>query len=223
MRDAWWKFVWYELLYYPAVLLAVFLLSLRVLGRRLTPKRGGLLIIANHQSYLDPPLIGIAVRRHLSYVAKKPLFKSRLFAWFIDSLGAVPIDQEASGVEGIKTSLNLLKAGKAVVIFPEGSRTPDGQIKPFKPGIVVLIRRAGVPVLPVGIAGAYEAWPMHRKLPRLLPLVSPWHPEGISVVIGRPIPAQKLKHLEPQAIVARLYDVIADLRARAERLRRHGG
>jgi 1-acyl-sn-glycerol-3-phosphate acyltransferase len=215
-----WKPWWYELLYYPAAALFFGLLSLRVKGRRHVPQSGGLLVLANHQSYFDPPLIGVAVRRRLSYVAKKSLFGSRFFGWFINSLGALPINAEASGTEGIKAALSLLKAGKAVLVFPEGGRTDNGVIQPLKPGIIVLIRRAGVPVLPVGVAGVYEAWPMHRKLPRLAPIFWPAGSGTAAAVVGQPIAAEKLSRLPPDQMLADLHQVLVQLRAEAEHLRR---
>jgi 1-acyl-sn-glycerol-3-phosphate acyltransferase len=193
---------------------------MRVRGRRHVPHQGGLLVIANHQSFLDPPLVGVAIRRHLNYLARKTLFRNRLFGGLIGSVGAIPLDQVIPGTEGIKAALALLKAGKAVLIFPEGSRTPHGRMQPLKPGVVVLIRRGGVPILPVGVAGAFEAWPIHRKWPRWSPLFWPDRSHSVAAVIGEPIPTERLARLPPEQILKELATVLADLAAQAEALRR---
>src|SRR4051812_24545395 len=102
-----WSWFWYELLYYPAVTLSFWLFSLRVRGRRNMPKQGGVIIVANHQCAIDPMLVGIAVRRHIRYLARSTLFRSRLASWFMSSLGAFKLNQEAGGKEGLKATLQL--------------------------------------------------------------------------------------------------------------------
>ena len=209
----------YQTLYSPTALLATMLFSLRFTGRRHVPRQGGLLVIANHQSALDPPLLGVVIPRRLRYLARKTLFKPRPFAWFIEALGAVPLNQESGGTEGLKTAIRLLRAGEAVVIFPEGARTPDGILHPLKPGVVALIRRAMVPVLPVGIAGAFEAWPIHKYVPRLAPLFLGPDEAAIGIAIGRPIAAETLKPLPPEAMLSLLHQRLVELRDEAERIR----
>lgn len=220
MASGWWRAVWYELAYYTMSLFYTLGFSLRFKGRRHMPRRGGVLVIANHQSFLDPPMVGVAVRRRLNYLARKTLFRNRFFGWLIGSVGAIPIDQEASGTAGIKAALGLLKAGNAVLIFPEGSRTATGQMQPLKPGVVVLIRRANVPVLPVGVAGAYQAWPAHQRFPTFSP---PFLPPGASttaVVVGKPIPPCQLADLPPEKMLHEMHKILLDLSAEAERIRR---
>ena len=120
---------------------------------------------ASFDSNLDPPLVGVGCRRRLCYVARKTLF-SGFFGWGIRFSDAIPLDQEGSSLSGIKATLQRLKQDKAVLIFPEGSRTLDGQIAPMQPGFCRLARRSGSTILPVGIDGAYQAWPRTRLLPR---------------------------------------------------------
>ncbi len=215
-----WQRWLYRLGYYPTA--GYFLLGhcLRVEGRKNVPPTGGLLVVANHQSYYDPPAIGVAVRRQLSFLARKQLFGAKSFARVIESLGAIPLDVQASALEGIKTTIAHLKTGKAVLMFPEGTRTLDGQIHEFKPGVALLIRRAGVPVLPVAIAGAYEAWPIHQRLPRPAPLFLPSEPGAIAIVIGKAIDPAALAGMKPENMLEQLRAILVGLRARAERLRR---
>ncbi|HEY8505260.1 MAG TPA: lysophospholipid acyltransferase family protein, partial [Gemmataceae bacterium] len=164
---------WYDLAYWPCFLATIFGFSLRVAGRRNMPAAGPVLVLSNHQSHLDPVLLGVASPRRLASLARRTLFRNRFFAALIRSLGAFPIDQEGVGKEGIKTVLDLLASGRAVVVYPEGHRTPDGRLQPLLPGISLILRRARVPVVPCGIAGAYHAWPRSRNYPVPSPLFCP--------------------------------------------------
>src|SRR5262245_2125718 len=122
--------------------------SYRFAGTAHVPKKGPALVIANHQSFLDPWIVGMAVKRPLTYLARKTLFRNRLFAAMIRSVNAVPIDQEGVGKEGIRAVLEALEKGQAVLVFPEGSRTPDGVMHELRPGIQLLIKRARAPIVP---------------------------------------------------------------------------
>lgn len=216
-----WTWLWYELLYYPAATLSFWLFSLRVRGRRNMPKSGGIIIVANHQCAIDPMLVGIAVRRHIRYLARSTLFKSRVASWFMSSLGAFQLNQESGGKEGLKATLQLLKDGEGVVVFPEGGRTPDGKIHELKPGVMLLVRRANVPVLPVGIAGAFEAWPIWRYVPRAFcPIFLPAGKGGMALVVGKPMPPEHFANRSTEDVLAELHAILSDLHDQAERLRR---
>lgn len=133
------------------------------------PASGPLLLAANHQSFLDPPLIGSSIRhRHLTFIARSGLFRSPAFAAMIRSLNSIPIREDTGDSQAIKATLEALDQGSAVLIFPEGSRCDDGAIAPFKRGVWLLMKRSRCPVLPVAIEGAFDAWPNSRKCPRLL-------------------------------------------------------
>ena len=129
------------------------------------PESGGVLVVSNHQSHLDPILVGLACNRRLNYVARDTLFGFAPFRWLINSLDAIPIDREGMGLSGIKESLRRLKAGEMLLIFPEGTRTPDGNVGQLKPGFLALARRSKVPILPLAIEGGYESWPRRNLLP----------------------------------------------------------
>lgn len=194
--------------------------SLRVAGRENMPLEGPALVVANHQSFLDPPMVGLAVRRELIYLARKTLFRNPYFAAFIRAFNAVPIDQEGVGKEGLKTILGQLDRGRAVLVFPEGERTWDGRMLPLKPGIQLLIKRARAPLVPVGIAGAYQAWPRWRKYPIPAPLFCPASDRCCAVVIGRPLDARQFAELPREQALPALFDKISDVQLRAEKLRR---
>src|SRR5215470_7844946 len=157
---------------------AVWLYGLRVEGREHWPECGGGLICSNHQSMFDPPLIGLTCGRRMNYLARDTLFRVPGLSQLITFLDAIPIDREGGGLAGLKETLRRLKAGELVLIFPEGTRTSDGEVKHLKPGFVSLARRGKVPLVPVGIDGAFQAWPRTSRFPRL---------RGLAVVIGEPI------------------------------------
>jgi 1-acyl-sn-glycerol-3-phosphate acyltransferase len=194
--------------------------SLRSEGSRHVPLCGPALLIANHQSFFDPLLVGLASRRRLCYLARKTLYTNPAFAWIIRGLNAVPIDQEGVGKEGLRTTLDMLNAGRAVLVFPEGERTHDGVIQELKPGVQLLLKRTAAQVIPVGIAGAYDAWPRWRKYPLAAPLFFPPRRGAIAVSIGRPIAPARLEGLSREQLLHVLFDEIHAVATRAERLRR---
>jgi 1-acyl-sn-glycerol-3-phosphate acyltransferase len=156
---------WYSTLYGPCFAISKALFRFRFAGKPNVPIEGPVLIVSNHQSNLDPVLIGLACPRQLKYFARVGLFFWP-FSWWIRALGAVPIDKE-NAIGGIKTTLKLLKQGEAVVVFPEGSRTHDGTMNEMLPGFCMLARRAGATIVPVAIDGAFNALPRGSALPRL--------------------------------------------------------
>jgi 1-acyl-sn-glycerol-3-phosphate acyltransferase len=159
------------------------------------PTSGGAMLLANHQSHFDPPAIGSVVRRPLNFVARKTLFKFPL-SWHIDMLDAIPLDQEGIGLSGIKETLKRLRNGEAIVIFPEGSRSFDGEIQPMMPGVCAIARRCRVPIVPVGIAGAFEAWRRGTPFPK---------PSGvIHIQFGNPLMPDQSAHLNDAQLLAEI-------------------
>ncbi len=136
-----------------------FFYRVRVLHRDRVPLAGPLLVVSNHQSHFDPPAIGSPLPRSLTFLARDTLFRNPLFGRLISTLGAVPLRRDASDAAAMKRFIELLNQGHAVLAFPEGTRTPDGTIKPFKRGVAVLIKRARCDVLPVAVEGAFNTWP----------------------------------------------------------------
>jgi len=169
---------WYELLRRPVALTAILAFQVRYSGRENIPSKGGVLVVSNHQSHLDPPLIGLGCPRQMNYLARRSLFAFAPFRWLIASLGAIPIDLEGSGIDGLKESLRRLRRGEMLLVFPEGTRTYDGRIAPFRPGFTTLAVRSQAAILPAAIDGAFAAWPRRRRFPR---------PGRIAVHYGKPI------------------------------------
>ncbi|MBS0196649.1 MAG: 1-acyl-sn-glycerol-3-phosphate acyltransferase [Planctomycetes bacterium] len=175
------------------------------------PATGPLLLAANHQSFLDPPLIGIRLRqRHLTFIARSGLFKSPAFAAVISWLNALPIREDASDAGAIKETIARLQGGSAVLIFPEGSRCDDGAIGPFKRGVALLMKKARCPVVPVAIEGAFDAWPNSRKRPRFTGC-------RVEVMYGAPISHEELMKDGPDAALARLALEIDSMRMQLRR------
>jgi 1-acyl-sn-glycerol-3-phosphate acyltransferase len=159
------------------------LLRLRVLGRGFVPKKGPLIVAATHSSFADPVVTGVAVSRHLTFMAKAFLFEPFLFGWLIRNLGAFPLESD-SQVGAVKLSLKLLRRGKAVLIFPEGTRIRrDGLGRPH-PGVGLIASRSGAPVLPVYIHGSHDALSdlLKGRLPRVRAFIAP------TLTIGPPPP-----------------------------------
>ena len=136
-----WNLLWYNFLKRLLQLAGVVGYGIRHAGRENIPTSGGVLVVCNHQSHFDPPFVGMGVARRMNYLARDTLFRFAPFRWLIHSVDAIPIDREGIGLNGIKESLRRLRRGEMVLIFPEGTRTRDGEIAPFKPGFTVLAAR----------------------------------------------------------------------------------
>jgi 1-acyl-sn-glycerol-3-phosphate acyltransferase len=218
--ESWSSYLWYEFCYLVSMTAFTLGSSLRTVGRQNVPAEGPALIIANHQSYLDPVLIGLSCRRHLCYLARKTLFRHSLFRLLIRSLNAVPIDQDGVGKEGIKAVLEQLHSGRVVVVFPEGERTGDGKMQTLKPGVHLLIKRAQVPVVPIGIAGAFRALPRWRRYPHFAPLFLAPTDACIAIAVGEPLAARRFVDLSREQVLDELFRELQKVTERAERLRR---
>jgi 1-acyl-sn-glycerol-3-phosphate acyltransferase len=154
-----------------ARVLGTVLFDLKVYGLHHIPRHGGALIASNHQSYLDPILYNTHLRRPLCYLAKAELFEGNGFlAWLLRSVGAFPVRQGCGDVTAVRQSIQRLREGYLLNIYPEGSRTLDGRIGRIEKGIALIDRRAHVPVIPAVIVGAYEAWPWNRSYPKPWPI-----------------------------------------------------
>jgi 1-acyl-sn-glycerol-3-phosphate acyltransferase len=131
-----------------------------------------MIVASNHASLADPPLIGAVFPVRLRYLAKDSLFRVPVLGFLIRALGAIPVAREDSQKAGVvmKLLLERLGAGDSVLLFPEGSRSPDGRVKPLESGVAFLSVKVGAPVIPVYIGGSFEAWPRGRAFPRPLRL-----------------------------------------------------
>jgi cytidylate kinase len=133
-------------------------------------REGGVILASNHQSYLDPPLATCMLERQCRYMARSSLFVFAPFRWLIASLGAIPIGRGESDRAALRRAEEVLEEGWLLTLFPEGTRTSDGYLAEVKPGVGSLAVRAGVPVLPCYLHGAFDLWPRSRRLPRPAPV-----------------------------------------------------
>jgi 1-acyl-sn-glycerol-3-phosphate acyltransferase len=209
----------YEVMFHIMAAFYRFGFSLRTEGGHHVPERGPALLIANHQSFLDPVAIGLAARRHIHYLARRTLFHG-LFGRFLRAVNCVPVDQEGVASDALRTVLKLLASGEVVLVFPEGERTWTGEMQPLRPGVQLLIKRSQAPVIPVGVAGAYQAYSRAMKWPRLSPLAWPATGTGMAVVVGRPLEPKQLVDLPREQLLEVLFQGIHAVQQQAERLRR---
>src|SRR5262245_7327462 len=171
----------YRLIFYPCGVLFMLTNGLRVEGSRRIPRTGPVLIVANHQSYLDIILCGLACPRRAYFLARKSLWKNRLLGWIMDHFQRIAVDTTGFSRAGLDGVLDYLKKWRVVVVYPEGERTHDGKLGALKPGISLLIRKVKAPIVPIGIAGAYEALPRTRTRPHFAPPFLPWNPARIGL------------------------------------------
>ncbi|MBN2022411.1 MAG: 1-acyl-sn-glycerol-3-phosphate acyltransferase [Pirellulales bacterium] len=190
----------------------VTLYRVRVSGRENIPAEGPVLLASNHQSHFDPPLIGACCPRRANYMARRTLFPFAPFAWLLNSLGAFPIDRDGVGLAGVKETLRRLRRGEPVLVFPEGTRTYDGRIAPFRPGLAALAARSRAAIVPVGVAGAYDAWPRWRPLPG---------PGRLVVHFGPAIAPDEVRALDDRALVAEVERRVRAAHAVAQRAWAH--
>ncbi|HQL54766.1 MAG TPA: lysophospholipid acyltransferase family protein [Phycisphaerae bacterium] len=189
--------------------LFTFLVRGRVFGTQHVPRAGGVLLVSNHQSFLDPVLATLAIPRECNYMARDTLFRQPQFRRLIEYLNAFPVKRNTADLGAIKETLRRLKAGKVVLTFPEGTRTVDGSIGPMHAGVVLLARKARVPIVPTLILGAFESWPRNAKLP---------HPRPVLVAYGPPLYTHEHPEWTDDDAVAHVRAAVLALQ---ERYRRH--
>lgn len=169
---------YYWLGYSLSRLLGKLFFRFRTLHRERMIQTGPVILAMNHQSYLDPPLAGIACDRAIYFLARRSLMNVWPLGWLLPKLNVIPVDQEGIDRSALKALIRVLKAGHAALVFPEGSRTLDGKLQPALPGLGLIIAKTLAPVVPMRIFGAHEALPRGGGGLRLRP---------ITVVVGEPI------------------------------------
>jgi 1-acyl-sn-glycerol-3-phosphate acyltransferase len=142
-------------------------------------------VVANHQSQLDIPLLFGGLPMPIRFLAKRSLFFIPVFGWSLWGARFIPVDRGSSrkARRSIEKAAERIRRGPSLVVFPEGTRTPDGALQPFKSGAFVMAVKAGVPVLPVAIRGSFDVVPKQRIAVR---------PGTVEVIIGAPIPTDGL-------------------------------
>jgi 1-acyl-sn-glycerol-3-phosphate acyltransferase len=173
--------------------------DLRTFGRENVPATGGVLLVANHQSNLDPVLVAVRLRRPVSFMAKSELFENRWLNWLIRALHAFPVRQNHGDLGAVRQCIQRLGEGYALNIYPEGTRSEDGQIAPLQKGVALILRKSDVPVVPVAIDGSFDAWPYNKKM---------FRPRPIQVMYGKPM---SFKGMDADSIVKSLHEALSSL------------
>lgn len=173
------------------------------------PPSGPVILAANHVSFADPPIIGCAIHRTVHFLARDTLFDVTGLGWFIKKLNAVPVDREGGGGAGLKAILDRLQRGGAIILFPEGTRSPDGQIRKAKAGIGLTVIKSAAPVVPVRVIGMFECWGRHQRLPR---------PGRVTIAFGQPIDFSALRAEAEHCDKARLKGIYQDVSDRIMRV-----
>jgi len=169
---------WYLLGYSLSKGLAKTFFNYRVLGAENMIEEGPCIIAANHCSNLDPPLVGVACKRAIHYLAKKSLLDWPVLGPIFPELNVIPVDQKNADRSALMGAIRVVRNGGAVLVFPEGSRSPDGKLQPAQPGIGMIAAKTGAPVVPVRIFGSYLVQPKGRRLPSL---------HSLTVVVSNPV------------------------------------
>ena len=171
----------YWVCYTLSGLIAKSVFQYRAYGQENIIEEGPAIMAANHQSYLDPPLVGIACKNELYFLARKTLFEKKLLGPLISRVNALPVDLSRGDLTAFRAVMNLLKEGHRTVIFPEGTRSLTGEIQQARAGIGMIIAKTLAPVVPIRIFGSFDAWPKGGKI----------RPHPITVVVGKPIRFKK--------------------------------
>ncbi len=181
------------------------LLKARVFGVHNLPEKGGVLLVCNHQSFLDPVLATMALHREGNYMARDSLFRNRFFRLLIESLNAFPVRRNTADLGAIKEAMRRIKQGRVVVVYPEGTRTPDGRIGPMLPGLGAIARKAEAAIVPTLIDGVFQAWPRGRMLPG---------PGDVIIEYGRPVLPQEHVNLTAEQLMDLVRDCLMAMQRR---------
>lgn len=197
---------WYLLGYSLSKSIARTFFDYRVVGAENIIEEGPAILAPNHASFLDPPLAGVACQRGVHYLARKSLLDWPVLGPILPELNVIPVDPKNAERSALMGLIRVVRSGGAAVIFPEGTRTRDGQLQPARPGIGMIVAKTGAPVVPMRIFGSFEAFPRDRLLPRRVP---------ITVVVGSPLrfDGTDLEGCDAyQKISDRIMDAVANLK-----------
>lgn len=175
----------YNIFYSISKALAKVFFSYKVIHPERMIEEGPLILAVNHSSYFDPPLAGVASKRAVYYLARKDLLKWPLLGPLFPQMNVIPVDRGGNDMSALREVIKKVREGNGIVLFPEGTRSKDGNLQPGKAGIGLIIAKTKAPILPMRIFGAYEAFPKGTKGVKFT---------KIRVVIGEPL------HLTPEEL-----------------------
>ena len=174
----------------------------RVFNPERVPNTGPVILASNHASFLDPPLVGAGLKRGINYLARESLFRYPGIGALLRSWQSVPVDRDGGGAAGLKAILERLLAGGGIILFPEGTRTRDGQLQPARSGIGLVVVKSTAPVVPVRVFGTFEAYGRHIKFPR---------PHRITVKYGKPMLFEALRAEAKNCSKPRLKEIYQEI------------
>jgi 1-acyl-sn-glycerol-3-phosphate acyltransferase len=195
-------YFWYFMWCWACRIFCVICFQPRYFNKYYIPKKGGFLLLSNHQSFLDPMLNANPITRPCCFAARDTLFKVPVFGRIVHSVNAIPIRRGQADLTAMRMFVDRLKDGYGLVLYPEGTRTLNGRIADVKPGFSLLARRANIPVIPSVIDGAYECWPKNKKL---------FSCGKVYVSYGEPIPPEKIAELGDREFAKYLTKILRDM------------
>ncbi len=174
----------------------------KVYNNERVPLKGSVILASNHASFLDPPLVGSGLKRDINYLARKSLFRIPVLGWILRTVNAVPVDRDGGGAAGLKAIMDRLHEGGAIILFPEGTRTRDGNLQPARSGIGLTVIKSEAPVVPVRVFGTRQAWGRGQRIPR---------PCSVAVKYGRPMNFDELRAEAKDCSKARLKEIYQEV------------
>jgi 1-acyl-sn-glycerol-3-phosphate acyltransferase len=196
------KYLWYFISGWPCRFFCLIFFQIRAYNYMKVPKKGGFLLVCNHQCLLDPMFAVIPVTRQFCFAARDSLFKIPLLGWLIRTYNSIPIKRGKPDLAAMKICVERLKQGYGLIIFPEATRTHDGKIDELKPGFGLLSRKANIPIVPVVIDGAFECWPKHRAMPQF---------GRIHLTYGEPLWPEKIGSMDDRELAKYLTVVLRQM------------
>jgi 1-acyl-sn-glycerol-3-phosphate acyltransferase len=187
--------------YHFSRLLARLFFGFRIIHRERVIQNGPVILAMNHQSFFDPPLAGNACDRAIYFLAKRSLMDMAVLGWLLPKLNVIPVNLESIDRSALKALIRVVRGGDCALVFPEGSRTPDGSLQPALPGVGLLIAKTLAPVVPMRIFGAFDAWPIHGKIHLF---------RRITIVVGEPIRFSEADLNPREGVYARLSQRVMD-------------
>ncbi|HXU75975.1 MAG TPA: lysophospholipid acyltransferase family protein [Methylomirabilota bacterium] len=156
----------------------------RVYNAERVPLKGPVILACNHASFLDPMLVGAALKRDINYLARETLFDFPVVGWVLRQWNSVPVDREGGGAKGLKAILDRLLNGGGIILFPEGTRSRDGQLQNARSGVGLTVIKSNAPVVPARVFGTYQAYGRNMRIPR---------PRRVGVKFGEPMLFEQLR------------------------------
>lgn len=204
-RPLWRLLVW-QFMQQLAKLILKVLYRAKSFGHENIPLEGPVLYLSNHQSFYDPILLGLgSSKRHFYSLGRSTLYDKKWSAFMGNITNSIPVEQGAGDVKAMKKCIEVLKDGQALMLFPEGARTLDGEIHPFETGAMLIIKRAKPQVVPVAVEGPYDIWPRGQKRPKLR--------GRMGIMYGDPIPAEELTKIPAEDAMEMLRQRVVSMRA----------